>query len=87
MAEAEKKQAPNADKNEAPKAENKETSKDAAPKAAAKVGMLTYVIMIVVVLVLAGGGFFMGRIFAGGEGEPQTAEASNEVKKETKKEV
>ncbi|MCE5340911.1 MAG: flagellar basal body-associated FliL family protein [Planctomycetaceae bacterium] len=93
MAEADKKPAPNAEQKDAPKAEAPKTEnkdvKEAQPKTAAKTGMLTYVIMVVVVLVLAGSGFFLGRIFAGGADPNAVQEEVNkpEVKKEEKKEV
>jgi flagellar FliL protein len=88
MAEAEKKPAPTeAPKAEAPAAENKD-AKAAQPKTAAKTGMLTYVIMVAVVLVLAGGGFFLGRILAGGSDPNAVQEEVNkpEAKKEEPKE-
>jgi flagellar basal body-associated protein FliL len=96
MAEAEKNQAPKSDKKEAPKpeapkADNKDVKTDAkAPAPApAKSGMLTYIIMIVVVLVLAGSGFFLGRLLAGGAKDAQSSEpeAKTEAKKEVKKEA
>jgi flagellar basal body-associated protein FliL len=80
MAEAEKNQAPKTDTKEAPKAESAKTP------AAGKTGMMTYIIMAVVVFALAGSGFFLGRIFAGGSQQPQTTEAPAEPKKEAKAE-
>ncbi|HAL45269.1 MAG: hypothetical protein A2Y12_11130 [Planctomycetes bacterium GWF2_42_9] len=80
MAEAEKNQAPQTDTKEAPKADASKT------QAAGKTGILTYIIMAVVVFAMAGSGFFMGRIFAGGNGQPQTTEAGAAPKKEAKAE-
>jgi flagellar basal body-associated protein FliL len=83
MAEADKNQTP----KDAPKADpTAADNKNAAP-AAAKTGMLTYIIMAAVVLVLAGGGFFLGRIFAGSPDPNSAPESPNvpEVKKEEKK--
>jgi flagellar basal body-associated protein FliL len=92
MAEAEKKQAPKPEAKEAPKADapksdNKDAKKDASAAAPAKSGMLTYIIMAVVILALAGSGFFIGRIFAGGSQESQSdAPETKEVKPAAKEE-
>jgi flagellar basal body-associated protein FliL len=83
MAEADKNQTPKeAPKAEAPAADNKDAK--AAKSASGKTGMITYAIMAAVVVVLAGSGFFLGRILAGGA-DPNAA-VPEEIKPEVKKE-
>lgn len=84
MAEAEdksKKEAPKTEAKEAPKADAK------APAAAGKIGMMTWVILAVIVLALAGSGFFLGRILAGGTPADTNAPAAEVPKEEKPKKV
>jgi len=68
-----------ADKDDKNKNQDEKIEKNEKAKpAAAKIGILTWLIMVAVVVILAGSGFILGRLFAGSS-SPKTTESVKET--------